>query len=90
MAQSVKAYKQSAISGGAWTSAWKLTGEEDPFQEKKFAGTHRELAVIGGFNKGLAAIEATWQSAESQKEKDKEKEKEKERPTKGAGKNTDA
>jgi hypothetical protein len=55
--QAIKALRQSSIANGSWDAAWRFTGQEDPWKEKRFAGTEEELAVIGGYQRALAEIE---------------------------------
>ena len=46
--QGYKACHKFAQDGGSWKTAWEMTLLADPFPSSEFAGTEKELAIIGG------------------------------------------
>jgi len=54
--QNIKAKLQSVISQGDWSTAWLLTGLQDPLQRREFAGSKEEMSVISGYIEALAKL----------------------------------
>lgn len=54
--QNLKSKVQCILAGGDWTTAWLLTGLEDPLSKKEFAGSKQEMAVVSGYLKALADL----------------------------------
>ena len=54
--QNIKAKLQSVISQGDWSTAWLLTGLQDPLQRREFAGSKEEMTVISGYIEALAKL----------------------------------
>lgn len=64
MIQGMKAQLQAVLQGGDWSSAWLLTGLQDPIHRKEWAGSQHEMAVVSGYMKSLHKLKKQAKDAQ--------------------------
>lgn len=61
--QNLKSKLQSVLSGGDWTTAWLLTGLQDPLSRREFAGSQEEMSIISSYVNNLCKLKKKMKEA---------------------------
>ena len=61
--QNLKSKLQSVLSGGDWTTAWLLTGLQDPLSKREFAGSQEEMSIISSYVNNLCKLKKKMKEA---------------------------
>ena len=56
LVQNLKSKVQCILQQGDWSTAWLLTGIEDPLTKREFAGSKQEMAVVSAYVKALSDL----------------------------------
>ena len=67
--QNLKAKMQSVLQGGDWSSAWLLTGLQDPLARREFAGSREEMAIVSGYVDALHKLQKRVREAKARQQR---------------------
>lgn len=74
LTQNIKAKIQCCLAGGDWSTAWLLTGLQDPLLRREWAGTREEMSIVSGYVRALSKVrkhvKEAHQSAETKEDQE--------------------